>query len=195
MITRIMEAAVRYRFRHIEREFSPKEVAEITSVSARLQRDWRRRKLLPEREGEGWSVFSLKDVIQIMAMKVLSESGIALGVAQEIASLSVLPTLGEFRYYLENYSFEGAEVSDDLRDRVMESSVVGASGRYLLVPLPPQADLVYNVRRGDDLTALAQGLPSDRFHYLILDHQMLAEKVMAAVKGPLYRILAEEIAA
>jgi DNA-binding transcriptional MerR regulator len=183
-----------YTVHHIEREFSPREVEDVTGVSVTTQRDWRRRGLLPQKRSEGWSVFGLADVVKILVMKLLSDSGIPLKSASEIADLSRLPVLSEFRFQSENYAFEGMELTDEQRDRIMASSVVGASGRYLLVNLPTHGELDCRVARGDSLDALlASRGDGTATHYLVIDHVAVAERVVHAVRGPLYRISVEPV--
>ncbi len=79
--------------RTITREFTPKEAAAVTGVSPTLQRDWRRRGLLPEKKEVGWTSFTLEDVIQMSVMKAFADSGISVKAAREFSDLAVLPTL------------------------------------------------------------------------------------------------------
>ena len=185
---------MQYTVSIIEREFTPRETEVVTDVSVTTQRDWRRRELLPQKTTGGWTVFRLGDVVGMMVMKLLSESGIPLKVAADIAQLSKLPVLTEFTFHPEIYSFEGIELSQDLRDRIINSSVVESRGRYLLVPLGVKNELLYHVSRGDDVQSMLDAKAgSEVSHHLIVDHVEIASRLMKAVSGPLFRVMAEEI--
>lgn len=63
------------KFRHVDRDYSPAEVAKITGVSTTLQRDWRRREILLGREKPGWSRFGFHDIVEIFILKWFSAAG------------------------------------------------------------------------------------------------------------------------
>src|SRR3546814_9298687 len=67
---------MRFSIRSIDREFSPAEAAEITGVSTALQRDWRRRGILPENADGKWTRWDLNDIIKLSVMKLFSDAGI-----------------------------------------------------------------------------------------------------------------------
>lgn len=183
---------MRYSVRMIDREFSPKEAAEISSVSTTLQRDWRRRKIIPERTSEGWSAFSVPDVIELTVTKNLSDCGFPLEVARDISALSVLPVLAYLSAFEKNYEFEGFELAEDQKARTRSRHVHGATSRYMQVPLPAKGVEMVNARRGDDLNELFSDLPGSVYS-LMIDHFALGDSIMAAVKGPLFRVEVEEI--
>ena len=64
---------------NIVRRYSPAETASISGVSADVQREWRRRGLMPfERATSGtqeWTSFDLKEVAALTIMRILSECG------------------------------------------------------------------------------------------------------------------------
>lgn len=183
---------MRYSVRMIDREFSPKEAAEISKVSSTLQRDWRRRKILPERASEGWSAFKVADVVSLSVIKNLSDCGFPLETARDISSLSILPVLGYLSRFDRNYEFDGLELSDDQKARIRHGSVRGDFDRFLHMPLPAKAEAFGNARRGDLLENLFDDLPGSGYA-LVIDHYAVADDIMAAVKGPLFRVEVEEI--
>lgn len=71
------------------RVFSPKEAAELSGVSGDVQREWRRRNLMPFRTARGdsreWNTFDLRQVAALTIMRVLSECGVPLNAASEMA--------------------------------------------------------------------------------------------------------------
>src|SRR3546814_2787709 len=71
-----LELDMRFSIRSIDREFSPAEAAEITGVSTALQRDWRRRGILPENADGKWTRWDLNDIIKLSVMKLFSDAGI-----------------------------------------------------------------------------------------------------------------------
>lgn len=187
---------MKYTVSIIEREFTPKEAEGVTGVSVTTQRDWRRRELLPEKEGEGWSVYRLINIVEMLAMKMLSESGVPLATAKQIASMSKMPVLSEFRRYPVNFAFEGRELSEASRARIIDGSTSPVRGRYLVVPLPASDDLLYKVARGDDVQDLLDHTSKkagQAAHHLVVDHLAVAQRVMVAVDGPVYRVVSEEV--
>ena len=183
---------MRYSVRIIHREFPPKEAAEITKVSTVVQRDWRRRKILPERESDGWSVFDLKDIIAMSTTKSLSECGFSLSVAHDIALLSVLPVLGYLSLFPSNYEFEGLELSDEQIERIRITSVRGPVQRYLKVPLPPTDEAYRRMQRSDDLANFSDE-EAEPTHFLVIDHSAIGNAIMDAVNAPLFRVVVEEV--
>ncbi|WP_112310353.1 MerR family transcriptional regulator [Pseudogemmobacter bohemicus] len=182
-----------YTVTTIGREFSPKEAAEVTGVSVSVQRDWRRRGILAERQGDGWTVFDLNGIVELMIIKMLSASGFSLTMAKSIAGLSLLPMHREFGELEGAFEFEGDEMPESIKQRILFSRVHGAeNSRYLVAPLPPSDNFYGSVFRCGDLNYITDRLSEDgSFHCLIIDHRLLADAVKKAVDGPLYRIVSE----
>ena len=69
--------------------YTPKEAAEISGVSSDVQREWRRRNLMPFRAARGdsreWNTFDLRQVSALTIMRVLSECGVPLERARKMA--------------------------------------------------------------------------------------------------------------
>lgn len=183
---------MRYYIKNIGREFSPKEAAEICNVSTALQRDWRRRKILPERKSDGWSAFELSDIIRMITIKNLSTCGFSLEAAKEIASLSIWPVFTYLAAFDVNYEFDGVELPDEQKKRIRSPSTGKRTGRFLKVPLPASETAFLNVTRADDLNDLFGPLGESPYA-LTIDNYALGDSIMIAVKGPLFRIEAEEI--
>lgn len=74
------------------RRYSPGESASISMVSADVQREWRRRGLMPfEKAKSGaqeWTSFDLKEVAALTIMRILSECGTPLVIARKTAMAS-----------------------------------------------------------------------------------------------------------
>lgn len=177
-----------YFVNNTERKFTPKEAEAVSGVSVTLQRDWRRRGLLPESEGAGWTVFHLDDVAAMLEMKLLSESGVPLKVAQEIASLSVLPILKWLSIHPENFEFTGDPIDEAMKEKLMGATAVGSDAQYLVVPLPYSDNLLFRCSRGDDLGKLINGERESATHYLVIDHRALAQRLMQATRGPIFTV-------
>lgn len=79
--------------RLVPREFSPGEMATIAGVSTTLQRDWRRRGLLSEREAPGWTRWSLQDVIEARMMSFFAAAGFSVKQMRMAAMLASGPVL------------------------------------------------------------------------------------------------------
>ena len=69
--------------------FSPKEAAELSGVSSDVQREWRRRDLMPftaaRENSREWNAFNLRQVSALTIMRVLSECGVPLDRARKMA--------------------------------------------------------------------------------------------------------------
>lgn len=119
------------------REFTPAEVAAITGVSVSLQRDWRRREILPERKKEGWTRFTLTDVIEIRVLKFFADAGFSVKDVREYSSMAVLPVWVLLKDIPGAVVFEGDPIGEQLQERIllsMEKDAGAAAGkRYFVI--------------------------------------------------------------
>ncbi|UVI39339.1 helix-turn-helix domain-containing protein [Qipengyuania spongiae] len=65
-------------------QFTPAEAENVTGVSTQTQRDWRRRGILAKRD-EGHARYDLFDLAEMMAIKLLSDRGVPLIEAADVA--------------------------------------------------------------------------------------------------------------
>lgn len=181
------------RMHHIDREFSPSEAAAITGVSVDLQRDWRRRGLLPENKEGKWTRFDLKHIIEMFVMKVFSGAGFSVSSVAEIASLAILPTLQRLHELPGAVSFEGDEVEDRIKEMALSRAVVGARGRYLVMVKDPEHSEP-EVARCDTLGHLDSVMgESNAAHCTVLDLARLATSIADRAGLPLMRIEVERV--
>jgi hypothetical protein len=73
--------------------YAPKEAAELSGVTSDVQREWRRRGLMPfltpEKETLGWTTFDLREVSALTIMRALSDGcQLPLNTARIIAEAS-----------------------------------------------------------------------------------------------------------
>lgn len=185
--------------RRVSREFTPAEVAEITGASVALQRDWRRRGILPENDSGKWTKFSLTDVIQMSVMKSFSDAGFSVQYVAEFASIAILPTLAVLDSLPGVAVFEGDEVSNDIKARTLGSSVgvcgpdgeVRGSeqigGRYLVMIKLPGTDRP-SISRWSALAGLNEHMAEHKVaHCTIMDCHLLAEQIVERAGPPLIR--------
>ncbi len=71
-----------YSFKKTFTAFTPAEAERITGVSVVLQRDWRRRKIIPARQ-DGEARFLLPALLEMLTLKMLSEAGLGIEEARE----------------------------------------------------------------------------------------------------------------
>lgn len=181
------------RFHSIEREFSPSEAEKITGVGVALQRDWRRRKILPENPSGKWTRFSLTDVITMSVMKTFSDAGGSVSFIAEFASMAILPTLAMISEIPGSYAFEGDEITEEMKKRVVSNSVVGANGRYLLMVKAP-ADESPKIVRSNSLEAIDELLAdNEAIHCTVVDCWRLADKIADRAELPLFRVEVERV--
>lgn len=175
----------------VDREFSPSEAAAITGVSVDLQRDWRRRELLPENEGGKWTRFRLDHVIQMSVMKVFADAGFSVSYVAKFASMAILPTLALLHDTPGAVVFEGDEVSDHLKEMTLQRSVVGARGRYLVM-IKPREGAEPKIARFEDLERLDDFMAErDVVACTVLDCILLSQRIVERAGLPLVRIEVE----
>lgn len=173
--------------RRVDREFSPAEAAEITAVSVSLQRDWRRRGILPENKSGKWTKFTLTDVIQMAVMKSFSDAGFSVQYVAEFASMAVLPTLAAIDDLPGVVVFEGEEISDDMKERTIGSSIVGARGRFLVMMTNGKTGKPA-ISRWQTLDGIDSHLAENATsHCTIMDCHLLAELIAERAGPPLIR--------
>lgn len=181
------------RFHNVERHFTPAEAEHITGVSVALQRDWRRRKLLPENVDGKWTRFSLTNIIEMSVMKTFADAGGSVSYIRDHAQMAILPTLAMISELPGTYAFEGDEISDEMKERVISTSVVGAHGRYLIMIADPNGESP-QIGRTETLGDL-DGMLGDfeAFHCSVIDCWRLADKIVDRAGLPLYRVEVERV--
>lgn len=127
-MTRFMQ----YTVRTISREFTASEVDAITGVSPSLQRNWRRYGYLPENEGGKWTRYSLDWVIRIAVMKLLSDAGTDVSKTSVAAQMAIPPTLDAIMGIAGAVVFEGHDVPEEERQRIIALDGSYATGRYIV---------------------------------------------------------------
>lgn len=180
--------------RNVTRDFTPAEVAEITTVSTTLQRDWRRRGILPERATEGWSRFGLRDVIEIYVLKFFADAGFSVKDVRQFTSMAVLPVLKLIGEYPGAIEFDGVEVSEEEKNFLASSIVVGDSGRYLAIAHAPETvHLIGRIRRFSEFRDIETWLAEcDADGFTCLDFNRISHRIVERASLPLIRIEIEE---
>lgn len=176
----------------VTRTYTPSEAAKITGVSPALQRDWRRRELLPETKKEGWANFSLDNIIEMSVMKAFSDGGISVLAAREMASTAVLPTLRNIVHKDEAVSFEGDVFPAQLKEHSITGFIRGGDGDYLFAPLPVVSGTpeVYRFASPADIEKTLE--TGSSFYGIIIDTINLADKIISNSELPLIRFEVEE---
>lgn len=99
-------------------EFTPAQAAHITGVSATLQRDWRRRGLLPKKDDARRTKFTLEDLIVMAAMRNLSDAGVIIKYTDDISRHTVKIAIA----YIESWIIE-----EGFADKVFRGDTASAS--------------------------------------------------------------------
>lgn len=176
-------------FHYHYREFTPSEAAAATGVSTALQRDWRhpRRGVLPEREAGGWARFTLNDVIQMAVLKAFSDAGYAVSTVKDAASMATLPVSRELFKKVDAVEFDGDDVPDEWRQRLLDRAVVGGEGSFLAMTRDSQGSP--HTARFSSLDSIEDWMADiDAITVTILDCSLLAEMICKRIQGPLIRI-------
>lgn len=175
------------------REFSPAEVAAITGVSVTLQRDWRRREILPDRKSEGWSRFDPADVALIYALGFFTAAGFYVKDAKPWASMAVLPVLSIFARKPEAYAMKGepkhkTDLQGFINARVQG---YGLDYRFLVIAHANAGKpaLPYRVRDAELIAALVAQEQAPG--YTLLDLEVMASRILEAADGHLFTVSCE----
>jgi len=176
----------------VTREFSPKETEAVIGVSVTMQRDWRRRGLLPQRKEEGWAKYKLEDVIEMMVMQLFSESRYSVKAAQEFAPLAIDPTLFAISKFPGSVDFEGDAIGKEEQDFYKARWLRGGRGRYLVIAHDrrahkPEISQMENLKYIDEFLA-----GCDAIHATIIDCQRIAKTIVDRAGLPLVRFEVDE---
>jgi|GEM_PF-1492107 len=180
-----------FALRTVARQFSAAEVEEITGVTGATQRDWRRRGFLGEKR-EGRAHYSLDDLIEIMTLRFLTQAGLPISHAADLAGLAVLPIYANFARWGDVSVFTGDPINEAQMARVRGGTVKGVSDddNWLFAALDDE-----NPRMGrtDDLRKL-EGSLFRATCAIILDLNSLAHKIAQRAPLPLitYHITAAD---
>lgn len=125
-----------YSIRRIDRPFTPAEAEKVTGASVALQRDWRRRGLLPKNETGKWTTFDLDDIVKLSVMKAFSDAGFSVQFVVDFAGLAILPTFAAIDNIPGAVEFSGAKLPEKIKRLMLaRGSTVGATGRYLVMAM------------------------------------------------------------
>ena len=175
----------------ISREFSPSEAALITGVSVDLQRNWRRRGLLPENKEGKWTRFSLDHIIKMSVMKVFADAGYSVSYVAKFASMAILPTLAFLHEAPGVVVFEGDEVSDHIKELTLRHAVVNARGRYLVMFKSAESSEA-KISRWESLERLDDVMAErDVIACTVLDCILLSQRIIDRAGLPLIRVEVE----
>lgn len=179
----------------IAREFTPAETAVITGVSVTLQRDWRRRGILPERQADGWSKFSLNDVIKLYVLKFFSDAHFSVKELFDVAPIAILPVHTALQRIPEKWVFEGDKVSLAFKRRIIETSVSGSSSRFLCIAHSPDLPLIGATARLNSFDAISEWFDGrgSIAGFTALDLVVVAAHIAARCEGPLFRVECEVV--
>lgn len=141
-----------------ERKFTSSEVAAITDVNIETLRVWRRRKHFKlEGEGQGWTRFTLADVMKIATFNALVQSFCTHELAEVVAANSG-----------EQYA------------KILRMSPDDGQGIYLVCGRGPDGDVIFDVVQGVDelLTAVSKHIKNSEAipTYHVVDYAAILAK-------------------
>lgn len=180
---------MKYTVETITDEFSPKEAASISGVSTVLQRDWRRRGVLPDRQGKKWSKFTLSNVIQMTVMRAFTKSGISLESAETLSHMAILPVLDTFSRRDDVSVFIGDPLNEEQESRIRRTHVSGASedDQFSFVALPESESGTSAARLSDLSRGEMIMSQNNSFHGIVVDHNRLAHHIAEKASLPIIR--------
>ena len=129
--------------------FKPREIERLTGISTSLQRDWRRRGLLPKK-GDGWSNFDTEDLVNLTVAKLAIDRGMAASTALYIAQSAHLALLGfvlqRSTEFAPNVPLKNRKT---LADKITKRSSSRIFKRFLVVANEPEGAAERLVRTDD----------------------------------------------
>lgn len=170
--------------RYIERDFTPSEAEAITGVSVALQRDWRRRELIPSTNDGKWARFTLDDIARLSVMKKLSDFGMSIKGAAEVFSITSVPVNAHLLAMPEAIKLPSGE----LVSRQLEPD----DASFIIVSRDAKGELL--LARGLTLSNLSDLLGRWKTTVcLIIDCRETAEQIRSKIDGPLMVIEESEV--
>ncbi len=169
--------------------FRAGEVSEITGISPVLQRNWRRRGLL-EKKGEGWSSFSLEELVTLYVASVLIDRGVSASSALNVAQA------GHFNL-LTHIAKRSTEFAPDLpkdkrktwADKLPEK-YKDRFRRFLVIPDVGNA-VGKELVQCDDVSKAIDQLVEKKITtgaVIVLDLETLADQIVERAGRPLMRV-------
>jgi hypothetical protein len=171
----------------VDREFSPREAEEVTGVSVTLQRDWRRRNLLPEQKSKGWARFSVSDIIEMIVMKSFSDSGFSVQSAREFSRNIVMPTMKVLYSNPDAIDFADVIASPELKDMVMIQAYKNLPGPHFAVTRNKETGKfkVSPCATYDQIFELLHD--SNAVHCTVIDCERIAKRIIDKADLPIAR--------
>ena len=193
----------------LDRRFSAANTAKVSGVSQELQRDWRRREILPPWDGPGRKHFDVGEVIELFILKIWSDAGIGVAGMRPAAAWAVLQVSSILQTLPGAFTVNADEDIDQgtidalIHDTFRPS---GKHGRYLWIA-PRHADSYKNVGElkgsfGDQTLAFARNFHCKTVESLeqlqpafddsrcvsmtVVDMQRIAETILERADGPLF---------
>jgi hypothetical protein len=114
--------------------YAPKEAGELSGVTSDVQREWRRRGLMPfrtpEKETAGWTTFNLKEICALTIMRALSDGcEVPLSTARIIAEASADHVVAFLLEKLDNRQRKAPQTSPLAKSPESERFVVVGSDK------------------------------------------------------------------
>lgn len=181
---------MQYRVERIENQFQAQEASDISGVSPTLQRDWRRRELLPERQNEGRMRFTLHQIIELAVMKRLSDAGMSVKSTKALAWQAVVSVQMALESMPEAIEVRGADLSrGEIFDllRSLEKPIVRQSINCFALPELPEGSAsvsAFVASSWEDLGKMIEEAPEFSTGF-VMDAVGFAREIVANAKRPL----------
>jgi hypothetical protein len=167
-----------------DREFTVSEAATISGVSPTLQRDWRRRGLIAERDGVSRASFTLKDVVRMFVMKQLSDAKVAVKANDAVCGLALLPILGLIEQVPGAVETVGEAPTAAIKARIADASAVRRDPGDFIVYRPGAAPTrVESIDHWLNTSMLEPDVP----FFFVLNCRSAASTIVARAEGPVIR--------
>lgn len=161
------------RLNYVLERYTPAEAEHVTGVNVALQRDWRRRGLLPE-TGGGHARYSAADLAEMMIMQEGATQGLGPKLLKDLLGTAAIP----LACWVESLAWvEDAGISLDNAtpvDQFPDCYVVSVAGHAISTA---------------DLNRTFETLPADvdRHFAFVCNLRRVAEHVVAKVPRPVWR--------
>lgn len=183
------------RYRFLALPFSPSEIEAITGINTTLQRDWRRRGILP-RHKAGVAEFQPDEIAMILVLKALRTLTAGnIEVAAEHAAHVSRSILRHALTYVRAWRFDGSAEEKEVFDReVLKADMFGLAYINVFVGLRPEDNGWYSVWHGGRWRIVADirdvfDIETDKeAGGIVLNHNVLGEEMASKLSHPLFAV-------
>ncbi len=162
-----------YRRNHVLERYTPAEAEMVTGVNVALQRDWRRRGLLPETKG-AHARYTASELAEMILMQDFSEAGLGPKVLKNMLGTAAEP----LAVWVESIAWVNGQV--DVEDAIPQTQL---PARYVVLA---GGDAIQASALDEAFASMPAAGAGGRFGF-VCNLRRVAQDVVAKVPRPVWR--------